>query len=57
MMDRHHGLLITKQAKALGISRGSVYHFTRPVSRTDFAVMWRIDEVHLESPRREPDVA
>ena len=39
MIDRHHGLPITKQAKALGISRGSVYYLARPVSPTDLAVM------------------
>ena len=50
MIDRHHGLPITKQAKALGISRGSVPYLPRPVSPTDFAVMRRMDELHLEFP-------
>ena len=50
MIDRHHGLPITKQAKALGISRGSVYYLPRPVSRTDLSVMRRMDELHLEFP-------
>ncbi len=50
MIDRHHGLPITKQAKALGISRGSVYDLPRPVSRTDLSVMRRMDELHLEFP-------
>ena len=39
-----------KQAKALGISRGSVYYLPRPVSRTDLSVMRRMDELHLEFP-------
>ena len=50
MIDGDHGLSITKQAKALGISRGSVYYLPRPVSPTDLAVMRRIDELHLEFP-------
>ncbi len=50
MIDRHHGLSITKQAKALGISRGSVYYLPRPVSPADLAVMRRMDELHLEFP-------
>ena len=50
MIDGHHGLSITKQVQALGISRGSVYYLPRPVSPTDLAVMRRIDELHLEFP-------
>ena len=50
MIDRDHGLPITKQAKALGVSRGSVYYLPRPVSAADLAMMRRIDELHLEFP-------
>ena len=50
MIDRGHGLPITKQAKALGISRGSVYYLPRPVPAADLAVMRRMDELHLELP-------
>ncbi len=50
MIDGDHGLSITKQAKALGISRGSVYYLPRPVSPADLAVMRRMDELHLEFP-------
>lgn len=50
MIDSHHGLPISKQAQALGISRGSVYDLSRPVSPTDLAVMRRMDELHLEFP-------
>ena len=50
MIDGKHGLSITKQGKALGISRGSVYNLPRPVSPADLAVMRRIDELHLEFP-------
>ncbi len=50
MIDRKHGLPIAKQAKALNISRGSVYYLPRPVSAADLAIMRRIDELHLEFP-------
>jgi putative transposase len=50
MIDRHHKLPIAKQAKALGISRSSVYYLPRPVSSADLAAMRRIDELHLEFP-------
>jgi putative transposase len=50
MIDRQHDLSITKQAKALNISRGSVYYLARPVSAADLAVMRRMDELHLELP-------
>jgi putative transposase len=50
MIDRGHDLPITKQAAALNISRGSVYYLPRPVSAADFALMRRIDELHLEYP-------
>ena len=47
MIDRSHALPITKQAKALGISRGSVYYLPRPVPAADLAIMRRMDELHL----------
>ena len=50
MIDRKHGLPITKQAEVLRISRGSVYYLPRPVSATDLEVMRRIDRLHLEFP-------
>src|SRR6186997_2500889 len=50
MIDRSHPLPITKQAQALGISRGSVYYLPRPVPAADLAIMRRIDELHLEFP-------
>ena len=50
MIDRNHDLPITRQAKALGISRGSVYYLPRPVPAADLAVMRRMDELHLEFP-------
>ena len=50
MIDREHDLPITKQAKVLRISRGSVYYLPRPVSATDLEVMRRLDRLHLEFP-------
>ncbi len=50
MIDRKHDLPITRQAKALNISRGAVYYQPRPVSPEDLAIMRRIDELHLNYP-------
>jgi putative transposase len=50
MIDRSHDLSITKQAKALNISRGSVYYLPRPVPEADLAIMRRLDRLHLEFP-------
>ena len=43
MIMREHELSITKQAKALRISRGSVYYLPRPVSATDLEIMRLLD--------------
>ena len=50
MIDRTHHLSIAKQAKVLGISRGSVYYLPRSVSAADLAIMRRMDQLHLELP-------
>lgn len=50
MIDRSHRLPLTRQAKALGISRGCVYYLPRPVSKANLRLMRRIDELHLEYP-------
>ena len=50
MIDRTHQLSVTRQAEALGISRGAVYYAPRAVSDFDLALMRRIDAVHLEMP-------
>ena len=47
MIDHNHALSIVRQAKALNISRGSIYYRPRPVSGEDLALMRRIDELHL----------
>ena len=50
MIDRDHPLPLVRQAKALGISRSSIYYRPRPVSEADLGLMRRIDELHLEHP-------
>ena len=50
MIDREYDLPISRQAKALGVSRGSVYYKLRLVSPEDLSLMRRIDELHLERP-------
>jgi putative transposase len=50
MIDKKHDLPITRQAKALKLSRGSVYYLPRPVPAADLAIMRRMDELHLEFP-------
>jgi putative transposase len=50
MIDRDHKLSITRQARLLNISRGTVYYLPQPVSPTDLALMRRLDELHLEHP-------
>lgn len=50
MIDRSHRLPLARQARELGISRGSVYYLPKPVSAADLAIMRRMDELHLEFP-------
>jgi putative transposase len=50
MIDRGHELPIARQAKALNLSRGSVYYLPRLVPASDLALMRRMDELHLEFP-------
>jgi putative transposase len=50
MIDRDHALPITRQAKLLNLSRGTVYYLPRAVSPTDQALMRRLDALHLEYP-------
>ena len=41
---------VTRQAEALGISRGAVYCVPRPLSAWDLALMRAIDGLHLDFP-------
>ena len=50
MIDRTHGVSVTRQAALLQLSRASVYYTPRPVPAADLALMRRIDELHLELP-------
>lgn len=50
MIDRTHALPLTRQAAALGISRGAIYYQPRPVPEADLALMRRIDALHLDYP-------
>ncbi len=50
MIDRTHALPLTRQAKALGLSRSSLYHQPRAVSPEDLSIMRRMDELHLDYP-------
>ena len=50
MIDRSHDLAVTRQARALGISRGSVYYLPKPASMVELEIMRRLDELHLEYP-------
>ena len=50
MIDRAHKLPLTRQVKAVSISRGSLYYRPRSVSDADLGLMRRIDELHLDYP-------
>lgn len=50
MIDRSHALPATRQARELGISRGSVYYLPRPTASADLLIMGRIDEPHMDFP-------
>jgi len=49
-MDRDHKLSLTRQAAVLGIGRGSVYYRACRVPPAELAIMWRVDELHLDYP-------
>ena len=50
MIDRDHALSVTKQAKAAGLARSTVYYLPRPVPAADLELMRQIDRLHLEFP-------
>lgn len=50
MIDRSHALPVSRQARELGISRGSVYYLPKPTSATDLAIMRRLDALHMDFP-------
>jgi len=50
MIDRNAKLSLARQAKVLGISRGSIYYTPRPVTDADLKLMHRIDQLHMKFP-------
>ena len=50
MIDRSHGLPLTRQAQLLQLGRSSLYYEPCPVSAGDLVIMRRIDALHLEYP-------
>ena len=50
MINREHAVTVKRQAKLLGMSRGTVYYLPRAVRPADLALMRRIDELHLNKP-------
>jgi len=50
MIDRNDKLSISRQAKLLGISRGSVYYLPQGLNEAELALMRQLDELHLEHP-------
>jgi putative transposase len=50
MIDRTHTLSLTRQATALGLSRGRMYYVPRPVRDADLALMRQLDARHLDFP-------
>jgi putative transposase len=50
MIDKKHGLPISRQTRMLELSRSSVYYRLRSVSDEDLVLMRRIDELHLNHP-------
>ena len=50
MIDRNHTLPISRQAKLLDISRGTVYYQPKSVSPRNQMLMNRIDRLHLDLP-------
>jgi putative transposase len=50
MIDRDHGLPLTRQAKIMNLSRSGLYYQPHPVSAADLAIMRRMDELHLDYP-------
>ncbi len=50
MINRECQLSLTRQAKLLGISRGTIYYLPKLTAADDLKLMRRIDELHLEFP-------
>ena len=49
MIDRDHKLPLARQAKAVGISRGSIYYRPRPVGEAGLGLMRRTLSIRLQA--------
>ena len=49
-IDRNHALVVTRQCKALAISRSSAYRAATVVGAEDLDLMRKLDELHLRHP-------
>lgn len=50
MIDRSHGLSLSRQAQLMRISRGSIYYRHRPPCETEVQLMHRVDALHAAHP-------
>lgn len=50
MIDRDHGLPISRQAELLQVARSSVYYAPVPISKEDLELMREIDRLHTDHP-------
>ena len=50
MIDRRHGLPITRQAQLMRISRGSVYYRRKPPCDGQVQLMHSLDALHVAHP-------
>ena len=50
MIDRTHGLPVTRQCQILELARSTAYYQPAPASPEDLALMRRIDALHLDYP-------
>ena len=50
MIDRDHGLSLTRQADLLELSRGSLYYVPVGPSGADLELMREMDRLHIDFP-------
>jgi putative transposase len=50
MIDHTHPLPVVRQCQLLKLARSTAYYQPTPVSETTLALMWWIDELHLQDP-------
>ncbi len=52
MINRSHGLSLSRQAQLVGISRGCLYYQRKPPCKAQVQLMHRIDALHATPPPR-----